>query len=236
MQVSKERGVASFVFDSRTQQYRHTSWPAAGKFISTYAVRNLLSQQIDLISSDARKIAELLIGGKISLSTWEGETAQALASLYHQSYMLGAGGERRVVAQDRVSLSGKIAEQLHFFRGLSQEIRGGAVSEAQLLTRLEQYIQASRGFYEVARESSHLKNGFFWERRRRTKTESCASCVGYAAQGWQPIGSLPPPGSQCECRSNCGCYKEFEKGIPRPDSLSFSSGWDWSCSYFFDFC
>jgi len=210
--------VASFVFDARAQQYRHVSGPAAGRFISIHAVRRLLSQQVDAISSDLKQIAGLLAASKISLLTWESETARAIALLHHQAYMLGAGGERGVGDLGRDALSRRISEQLHFLRGFSQEIRAGTVSEAQFLSRVEMYAQASRGSYEAGRQLSHQRAGFSWERRRRTKTESCPPCVAYASLGWQAIGSLPHPGAECDCRSNCGCYKEYQKGASRPES------------------
>ena len=43
--------------------------------------------------------------------------------------------------------------------------------------------------------------------RRDKKT--CQDCINYDAQGWVPIGLLPPPGQRCRCHDNCRCYLEF---------------------------
>ena len=40
---------------------------------------------------------------------------------------------------------------------------------------------------------------------RRDK-RTCQDCIGYAAQGWVPIGLLPPPGQRCACHDRCRCY------------------------------
>ena len=43
----------------------------------------------------------------------------------------------------------------------------------------------------------------------RQDRKTCQDCIGYAAQGWVPIGLLPPPGQRCACHDNCRCYVEY---------------------------
>ena len=38
----------------------------------------------------------------------------------------------------------------------------------------------------------------------------CQDCIAYDAQGWVPIGLLPPPGQRCRCLDRCRCYLEFK--------------------------
>lgn len=43
----------------------------------------------------------------------------------------------------------------------------------------------------------------------RTDKRTCQDCRDYAAQGWVPIGSLPPPGQLCVCHDRCRCYIDY---------------------------
>ena len=43
----------------------------------------------------------------------------------------------------------------------------------------------------------------------RSDKRTCGDCLGYAGQGWVPIGSLPPPGQLCACHDRCRCYVEY---------------------------
>jgi hypothetical protein len=43
---------------------------------------------------------------------------------------------------------------------------------------------------------------------RRDK-RTCRDCLDYDASGWQPIGSLPVPGTRCRCHDRCRCVLEF---------------------------
>ena len=43
----------------------------------------------------------------------------------------------------------------------------------------------------------------------RLDKRTCQDCRDYAAQGWVPIGTLPPPGQMCACHDRCRCYIEY---------------------------
>lgn len=49
------------------------------------------------------------------------------------------------------------------------------------------------------------------ERRVLGSDISCADCVAFAALGWQPFGTLPEPGQDSVCKSNCHCVVETRK-------------------------
>lgn len=46
-------------------------------------------------------------------------------------------------------------------------------------------------------------------RYARLDKKCCEDCIGYAAQGWQPIGILPVPGQRCRCHDNCRCWTDY---------------------------
>ena len=213
----------NFYFDRATQRYRDQE---TGRFISQSRMRSLLGGHINQVREDLTTIGELLINGRISLPTWEQETRTALKALHTSSYLLGIGGEANMSQRDYGILGQQIRSQYEFLRGFAEELINTGMSEAAFRSRLEMYAWAARGSHEMGKLEGHVRAGFTWERRIRTKSNSCSPCISYAAAGWQPIGSLPHPTRDCECRANCGCYKRFSRGEQRPeDFLNQRFGW-----------
>ena len=212
-----------FIWDAKVQRYRYKD---TGKFVSQQAVDALTQKAIVQVSSDMKTISDLLVNGKISVGTWEEETAYALRKAHLWNYMLGAGGEKNMSAQDYQKVQAAIERQYQYLRGFSEDLVTKGMSEAQFRQRLQLYANAGNGTYHLGRQTAHEKAGARWERRRRTKTNSCSPCISYAAMGWQTIGTLPNPQQECLCFSNCGCYKEYSWNEERPDSVALRRfGW-----------
>ena len=212
-----------FSFDPKVQRYRYIVGTGKGQFVPMSAAKFMMQRNIEATQSDIRTIGELLAEGKISLATWEETTAIALKNLHIQSYLLGRGGKMAMEQRDYGLIGYRLRREYQYLRRFAEEIRTKGMSRAEFYRRLEMYSHAGSGLYEKARTEGHIKANFAWERRRRTKTESCQPCLGYEALGWQPIGTLPNPTEQCSCRSNCGCFKEYSKEKPRDFIKRF--GW-----------
>jgi hypothetical protein len=65
------------------------------------------------------------------------------------------------------------------------------------------------------------------ERRRLGGGPNCPDCISYAAQGWQPFGSLPEPGQDSYCKSNCQCTVEVRK-VSGDNQESKDESWEQS--------
>ena len=74
-------------------------------------------------------------------------------------------------------------------------------------TRLSQYLVAPIYGYVSAGEMDLMRATGAREMRRVSKGDKkrCEDCAMYDAQGWVPIGLLPPPGERCRCHYNCRC-------------------------------
>jgi hypothetical protein len=56
------------------------------------------------------------------------------------------------------------------------------------------------------------RQGLGAKEMRRVATRDkrvCADCLNYDALGWQPIGSLPVPGTRCQCLDRCRCRIDY---------------------------
>lgn len=153
--------------------------------------------------------------GKIKNSEFERLTAKELKSLHTQSYLLGRGGINAMTSKDKMVLQNLIRDELTYFKKFAQDLRDNKLSMPQFRDRASMYSEKSRGFYEKGREFSALENGFVVERRVRLSSESCEPCLNYASLSWQPIGALPTPTYQCNCRSRCKCIKEYSKDLDK---------------------
>lgn len=214
-----------FEFDRNSQRYRVISGSGKGQYISTAAVLKLTERYIDQLKTDVSTVADKLIEGKISVATWEETTAKALKNAHVAAYSLGKGGIGRLQSRDYGIIGNQLRSEYEYLRGFSQDILKGELSEAQLRDRLSLYIDAAYGSYERGRFESHRSNGYNWERRYRNSAQSCSSCVGYAARGWQPLGSQPHVGEACECGNRCRCHKEYSKERRRPKDSLFAQNW-----------
>ena len=212
-----------FFWDSKSQRYRDSQ---SGKFLSEQQVRSLTMKAISQVKADMYTIADLLIDGKISVATWESGTQETIKRLHTWNYLLGIGGEKQMNQQEYQTLSNLISKQYEWLRGFAETLTNKGMSEAQFLARLDMYAAAGGGSFQRAREEGHQRAGFAWERRRRTKSNSCYPCINYASAGWQPIGTLPAPMQACDCHSNCGCYKQFSDSTERPQDMILNQfGW-----------
>ncbi len=207
--------MTDYLFNPKTQRYHYKQGAGKGQFVPITAVKFMMQRNIEATQADIRTIGQLLVDKKISLSTWEETTAIALKNLHIQSYLLGRGGKGAMEQRDYGLIGYRLRREYQYLRKFAEEIRTKGISEAEFFRRLEMYSSAGSGLFEKAKTEGHIKAGFAWERRIRTKTESCQPCIIFEGMGWQPIGTLPAPTEQCNCRSNCGCFKEFSKEKPR---------------------
>lgn len=213
-----------FTWDNKSQRYRYKD---SGKFVSAEAVRNLSEKYIDQLKTDIGTIADKLALGKINVATWEETTARALKELHINQYLLGRGGLKQVSQRDLCLIGAELKKEYQYLRGFSQDILAGTMTKEQFKARVELYVDSAYGTYELGRAESHREAGYNWERRIPNAAVSCDSCVVYAARGWEPLGTLPNVGDECECRSNCRCYKEYSNDHKRPTDSIISSQWGW---------
>jgi hypothetical protein len=150
----------------------------------------------------------------------EKETAERLKKITIQEYLIGRGGQGQMTQRDYGIIGQHLKEQYKYLRGFSEAIATGDMSVLEFERRARMYADAARGMnFEAMRESAKVE-GWGWEKRLRRAAESCSPCIGYAAEGWVPLGTLPRPMSQCNCHSNCKCDMIFSNASDRPrDSL-----------------
>lgn len=217
LQDAKDLNLPEFYYSSKSGRYHYRD---SGGFVPQPAVDNLTARAIAKKRNEIRDLGEQMLGGKISIADWESATAKQLKDLHTWTYLLGKGGQKNMTQSDYGKLGLRLSYEYGYLRGFAEDIQTKNLSEAQVLARLELYINKSNGSRQLAQQSSSTEAGFRWERRYLRAIENCEDCLRYAAMGWQPIGSLPPPTEKCQCGSNCKCYFKFSRDLSPPlDSI-----------------
>jgi hypothetical protein len=128
-------------------------------------------------------------------------------------------------ASDYGRIGSILRSQYARLRKFSRDIILGTQSEKQILNRAKRYIAKAREAFEEGNRRGYATVSR-WEKRVRTKIESCRECRVYEAMGWQIVGTLPRPTDRCSCRDNCGCYLAYSNSRARPTTnLLRGSGW-----------
>ena len=93
----------------------------------------------------------------------------------------------------------------------TEDFREGVGSWLGLVSRVIRYIaNPSYSFFDLGRFYVREEQGYKEMRRiDRHDSKVCPDCRNYAGQGWQPIGTLPMPGRDCQCYDHCRCRVEY---------------------------
>jgi hypothetical protein len=101
-------------------------------------------------------------------------------------------------------------DQLDYLQEMVSQMEAGTVTPAQVEDRSGRYganggISFNRGLAYVA----FIVGTAYEQRFLGNCSPHCQDCVDYAAQGQQPIGTLPRPREKCRCGPNCCCTLAF---------------------------
>ena len=114
----------------------------------------------------------------------------------------------------------KIGDQtLEFDENTPEEIAANELQEKYgvgqtwpgVLARVVRYLaNPAYSFFDLGRYYVREEQGYK-EMRRVPKLDkrTCPDCVEFGNIGWQPLGTLPMPGRECQCYDHCRCSIEY---------------------------
>jgi len=204
--------LTTWQFSKSTQRYRDTR---SGKFLSAEKLTQLIRTNNSQLAQSLDALNTLIIDDKITVSEWQSQAAEVLKRLHIQNYLLGRGGKQALTQRDYGLIGQKVQGQYRYLQGLSNDLLLGKMTEKQFRSRTQLYVNAANGTYELGRFEGFKSAGFKWEKRTRHALESCQECLAFSQMNWQPLGTLPNPGVNCQCKSNCKCRKEYAKEQPK---------------------
>lgn len=164
-----------------------------------------------LVEAVSGVVTDFAAAWEMTLDTaawYEGMTRTIIRS-HIQATIAGKGGLLRTGISDWRRVAGQIQQELTYLRTFAIAVAAGGLTAAQIAARSALYSNHAQVSYWSALDAGQKQRGFTQERRVLGAAEHCPDCVGYAAQGWVPIGTLPAPGDGSVCRANCKCTKEY---------------------------
>lgn len=165
-----------------------------------------------------------LATGQITVEEWRDAMRDASRRLHTSSTALAQGSWESVSAREWGYAGAKIKSEYQYLEKFAQDIARGKVPvytidpetgeripSGRFMARASMYAESGHGTAEASRRRSAIDEGAKWERRVLDDAENCDDCIGYALEGWQPIGTLPEIGDS-QCASNCRCSFEYSDG------------------------
>ena len=186
---------------------------SSGQFVAQSEIRDALESLIDTAALQMNNLSERLQNGTISLSQWQSGMMQQIKSANVAAGALANGGWGNMSNADWGSVGNYIRGQYEYLRNFSQEIANGTQPlDGRFLVRTDMYGDAPNTIYATMQTRSYTEQGYDEERRiLEDKVSACDDCIDYAAEGWQPIGTLPEPGQDSVCMVRCRCEKVFRR-------------------------
>lgn len=204
-------------YEPELERYRNL---ATGRFISSEQVVGLVDQLIDRTNESAvDTLSTMVADQRLSTADWKSAMARTIKNAYIQQTELAAGGRENVTQQMWGSAGGQIAEQYRFLDKFARDIETGSLTEAQIRSRSEMYINSSREAFWRVKDRLARDKGLTEERWIPIGDDAtCGPCAEAGTEGWQPIGTFAQPGSgrvkvspltSCEGLTRCRCRKEY---------------------------
>lgn len=204
-----ELAAGGYRWEPESGRYRDLS---TGRYVSEQAIARDIDRYNDTIVKERiRATTQQMLDGKLALQDWQTRMARELKDAYVVNVQIGRGGRNATQFSDYGRIGGRLQFEYRKLDEFAQQIKAGeAGSAAQVMARANQYAGGPRTAYFDGQQAAKEEAGLTEERRVLNPAEHCDDCVGYAAEGWKPIGWFPPPGTGSACGHNCRCTMEYK--------------------------
>ena len=200
-----------YYWDGKKAQYI-SKWNGQAVKHST-VLAHIEKYNLDYVGQNIDRLTQNFIDGKMDMPTWEKRMALELKHAHVINLQIGKGGQNNVTFSDYGKIGARLKFQYKRLTLFAQQIATGAprkMSIGQIKYRATLYANSVRSSYFTGLTQAKIEAGFTKERRITTSEKPCDVCSSLEAQGFQPIGSLPDPGTQCLGLTNCHCHKDYE--------------------------
>lgn len=201
--------LTGFIWNADAHRYIDSD---TGRFVSSSAVRDALENVMDDAALTMNGLSQQLLDGTISLSDWQTGMMSEIKTIHVASTASASGGWAQVTQSQWGAAGQLIREQYDYLRNFASQIASGEQPlDGRVLVRSDMYSDAGRATYEDIRQRGMINLGYEEERYILEDTENaCDGCIDRANEGWQPIGTLEPLGSQ-ECMVRDRCTVEYRR-------------------------
>lgn len=198
----------AYTWDSAAARYRDR-----GKFVSADTVVATSRASIAATGDIAGGLAGQYKGGSLAVKEFTTVMRQEIKDEYIRQYVLARGGLEQMTPSGWGEIGAMLKEQYKYLDGFAKDLPD--LSEDAIAARAKMYINSANQAAGKGAAAAVKASGEFTEEHwdLGTVENHCDDCLGYAAQGWQPIGTFPTPSDgTTKCKSNCDCTKSYRAG------------------------
>lgn len=201
----REKG---YYWDRKKGQYI-SRW--TGKPVKEATVRRSVEKfNSKFVGDNIQMHTDRFLAGEIQLQTWQRRVANELKQSHIINYSVGKGGRAQVKPADWGKIGNALKQQYRYLNNFAMAIKNGQLTPGQIKYRIGLYGKSVRSSYFSGLTAAKAVAGYSQERRKTTSKEPCDRCEEIERWGWQPIGTVPDPGTDCQGLTNCKCYKEYK--------------------------
>lgn len=192
-----------FTWSAESSRYRHVR---SGRYVPPEQVRAALDRVLDGSAGRMRALTARLQSGEISLPDWQRTMAAEVRAAHVAAATSAKGGFAQMSSADYGFVGQRVRTQLSFLQKFSDQIADGRQPlNGTLLARAELYGHAGRMTGRAMEHREGRRRGDTHEKSILGAADHCRGCLTEARRGWQPLGTLVPPGSR-ECKVRCHCH------------------------------
>lgn len=206
MDLVREKG---YYWDKKKAQYV-SRW--TGKPVKEATVRHAVEKfNSSFVAENIEAHTQRFLDGAIDLPAWQKRVANELKQGHIINSTVGKGGRAQMTFADWGRTGRALRDQYSWLNNFAVEIKNGQLTAGQIKHRAGMYANSVRSSYFRGLTAAKKIAGNTQERRITTSEKPCDTCISVEARGWQPIGTLPMPGTDCEGYSSCKCIMEYRK-------------------------
>lgn len=198
-----------FTFERNLARYRDSS---TGRFVARTRINELMEQQVNTVEDRLARIVQGVADKSLAPGAAQEMARDELRRLVLTNNALGKGGIDQLTFRDYGRVGQQLRDTYQRVTNLLDGVEKGNVTLPQAMNRIQGYVSEARQQFFAAQRDATMATGRQMEERRVLHAkESCVNCVDYAAQGWQPAGTLPLPGELSQCNKYCLCTLEVRE-------------------------
>ncbi len=174
--------------------------------VNPAVVRRELTRGLATLEGEARALSQVR---PLHPRSWAGGMVGVVKASALTGAAFAAGGWAAVdwALND---VEAEVARQLGYLDAFADDVAGGRVPlDGRFVRRAMLYGGVGWAFYQMLRSQVAGRRGYTEEQNvLDPSAEHCQGCIAETDRGWQPLGTLSPPGDRT-CLSNCRCYLEY---------------------------
>lgn len=188
----------------------------------TSAERNkLITRAVEEIQAITRReltsALERYARGRIDIEGLRAAMQQTLRRQTLAAAIVGVGGVGNLTENVLTATRRALTQQFNLLDGFINDLDvSGRTPTERDFNRARLYANPAHSIAQTAARQFFLDKmgdeGEVEERRILGGAEHCEDCLVYASEGWQPAGTLPPPGQGSVCGESCRCTMESRQG------------------------